>query len=84
MNSLGSLEAWYQHQCNGTWEHSFEINITTLDNPGWSISIDLTETSSANKNFVTINNIVSETEWYTCKTDGQKFLGHGGDAFKIN
>jgi hypothetical protein len=35
------LQRWYQKQCNGQWEHSYGVRIDTLDNPGWSVEIDL-------------------------------------------
>src|SRR5713226_7835308 len=40
----GLLEKWYRQQCNGDWEHSWGIKIDTLDNPGWTIEINLNET----------------------------------------
>jgi hypothetical protein len=41
---LTDLENWYQRQCNGEWEHEFGVKIETLDNPGWSVRIDLADT----------------------------------------
>ncbi|MFJ1936875.1 immunity 53 family protein [Kitasatospora sp. NPDC088160] len=38
------LQAWYADQCNEDWEHEWGVKIETLDNPGWSVSIDLEET----------------------------------------
>jgi len=42
--SLSTLEQWYASQCNGNWEHAYGIRIDTLDNPGWSIEVDLRDT----------------------------------------
>jgi hypothetical protein len=42
------LEDWYVRQCNGEWEHRYGVNITTLDNPGWRVSIDLNDTAKQN------------------------------------
>jgi hypothetical protein len=36
---------WFASQCDGDWEHEFGISIGTLDNPGWSLRIDLTRTA---------------------------------------
>jgi len=47
MEILKWIETWYNDQCNGDWEHSFGIKIETIDNPGWLIEIDLTETDYA-------------------------------------
>lgn len=40
-NILQWFEDWYTTQCNGEWEHEYGVKIYTLDNPGWSIQIDL-------------------------------------------
>lgn len=31
-------------QCDDDWDHSYGVKIDTLDNPGWSLKIDLTDT----------------------------------------
>lgn len=43
-SSLSKLQQWYAGHCNGDWEHTHGIRIDTLDNPGWSIKIDLSDT----------------------------------------
>jgi hypothetical protein len=45
------LSRWYLSQCENDWEHSYGVKIDTLDNPGWSLKIDLTKTSLADKAF---------------------------------
>ncbi|ARF56241.1 Imm53 family immunity protein [Streptomyces gilvosporeus] len=42
---LSFLTAWYTDQCDGDWEHAYGIRIETLDNPGWSVELDLEETA---------------------------------------
>src|SRR4030095_11402014 len=54
VNALAELERWYRARCNGDWEHSFGITICTLDNPGWSVSIQLTDTVLAQAAFVVV------------------------------
>lgn len=44
MTDLEWLCDWYRERCNGEWEHEFGIAIDTLDNPGWSLRIDLVAT----------------------------------------
>jgi hypothetical protein len=39
------LQAWYADQSDGEWEHSYGVRIATLDNPGWTVRIDLNGTS---------------------------------------
>jgi hypothetical protein len=47
LDDLAWLCDWYAGNCDGDWEHEFGIAIETLDNPGWSIRIDLTRTTSS-------------------------------------
>lgn len=42
---LNWLMNWYNTQCDGNWEHDYGILIETTDNPGWSIEINLQNTS---------------------------------------
>ncbi|WP_338708672.1 MULTISPECIES: Imm53 family immunity protein [Paenibacillus] len=39
MNTLKWLQNWYHENCNGDWEHSYDVKIDTVDNPGWSVEI---------------------------------------------
>ena len=38
------LQNWYLINCDDNWEHSYGISVNTLDNPGWIIKIDLSDT----------------------------------------
>ena len=38
------LTEWFKSQCNGDWEHENQIQIYTVDNPGWVVKIDLRNT----------------------------------------
>ena len=42
--NLSWLMQWYLAECNDDWEHSYGVKIDTLDNPGWTLKIDLRET----------------------------------------
>jgi hypothetical protein len=44
-DALRELQQWYVAQCDGDWEHHYGIKVGTLDNPGWSLRIDLAGTS---------------------------------------
>ena len=35
-DSLNWLMQWYLGECNNDWEHTYGVEIGTLDNPGWS------------------------------------------------
>jgi len=88
MNALSRLECWYRAQCNGDWEHTYGVNIGTLDNPGWSVAIDLHGTPLAMRPFpdhrygVGNDAEPSGEDWVECKVEAEKFIGHGG-PFKL-
>jgi hypothetical protein len=44
MDPLIFLQDWYASQCDGDWEHGYGVHIGTLDNPGWTLTVDLTYT----------------------------------------
>jgi len=50
-NDFEWLSSWYHSHCDGDWEHSARIRISTIDNPGWSISINLEGTELEETNF---------------------------------
>lgn len=72
------LQNWYVKHCNGDWEHEFGIRIDTLDNPGWSVVIDLVDTNLENKKFTKINQLKTEHDWIQCKVENHKFHAAGG------
>ncbi len=83
MNTLHELQKWYQSQCDGEWEHGHGLTIGTLDNPGWSVEVDLTDTELADRPFAEIQRLEHETDWIHCRVRDNKFEGHGG-PFKLN
>lgn len=80
MNALVKLQEWYSAQCNGDWEHSFGVKIGTLDNPGWLVEVELTETELFKIPFNQIErgNCEEDQDWVSCKSDGSKFTGACG------
>ena len=77
-NTLEALQQWYLAQCDGDWEHSFGVSITNLDNPGWSLDIDLTGTALMSQAFAPIQRLEHETEWVSCQRTETQFQGRGG------
>lgn len=53
-DSLNWLMQWYLGQCDSDWEHTFGVEIATLDNPGWSLKVDLRETPLEGRPFARI------------------------------
>ena len=79
MDVLEWFERWYEAQCDGDWEHGFGPRIETLDNPGWSLKIELTGTDCDGRVLDRItSNYDHETDWRTCWTEGNTFHGVGG------
>ena len=78
LDTLHELQRWYQSQCNGDWEHSYGVKIDTLDNPGWSVTIELCKTDLKERPFTKIRQVEHETEWIHCEVRNQKFEGRGG------
>jgi hypothetical protein len=82
--SLQELQDWYRSQCNEDWEHSFGVKIETLDNPGWSVTVDLRETGLQDKQFAPrsygaiAHNLSDSEDWIVCKVEERQFKGAGG------
>lgn len=70
--------SWYAAQCNEDWEHSFGVKIDTLDNPGWSVEIDLEDTGLCNKPFKEVDIQRNGEDWIYCVVRDDKFKGAGG------
>ena len=66
MNELKWLINWFKTHCDGDWEHTYGIEIGTLDNPGWFISISLEETELEKKEFNKIRINRSNNDWIHC------------------
>jgi hypothetical protein len=77
------LEQWYQSECNGDWEHSFGVKIETLDNPGWSVQIDLQETSLQGLVVPFQKADISEYDWFTFEVGKGKYTAYG-DPTKLS
>ena len=83
MDLLDWLTDWYASNCNQAWEHTYGISIGTLDNPGWSIIIDLIDTPLEGKQLTEISINNSDNDWCRFSSTGEQFTGYG-DEKKIN
>ena len=59
MHEIDKLQEWYRSQCDGEWEHQHGITITSCDNPGWWMKIDLAGSALETKPFETVARNVS-------------------------
>jgi len=76
--TVHELQKWYHAQCNGTWEHLRGITIDTLDNPGWTVTIDVADTAITDRPFTAIRRSDDELDWIQCEVRDRKFEGRGG------
>jgi len=88
MNALKRLERWYRGNCDGDWEHRWGVTIETLDNPGWSIKIDLVGTRLAGHSFAPLEHRLSKRNFLVARIDDEKFKAFCGpdrleDALKL-
>ena len=72
------LQIWYHQYCDGDWEHNQVINIYTIDNPGWRLTIDLEGTHCENKFFECLEIEISQDNWYHCFLRDGNFEGASG------
>ena len=77
-NSMRLLQQWYADQCDGDWELSFGIQIQTLDNPGWLVTVDLAETDWWEIRLDRVRVERSEYDWVQHEVVDSKFVGGGG------
>lgn len=80
MDLLRRLQEWYKLHCDGDWEHSYGITIDTLDNPGWSIRVDLTDTLLENVDFQKIKHGDPDGKnafWMDCAKENSQFVACG-------
>jgi hypothetical protein len=76
-NIINWLEDWYYANCNDEWEHNYGVKIDTIDNPGWSISIDLAETKFSKIEIERVHVEIHESDWYSFSVRESIFKGFG-------
>jgi len=74
------LQGWYARWCDEDWEHTYGVEIGTLDNPGWRVKIDLLGTGFEDQPFTDIHQEVDEDNWVVCRVRNNVFEGAGGAA----
>lgn len=77
-NDFDWLQKWYQNYCNGDWEHGSGIHLGTIDNPGWSLRINLEDTELEVRNFQQVDINRSESDWIFCEVKDIKFESRCG------
>lgn len=75
---LSWLQQWYEAQCDGDWEHGHGIEISNIDNPGWSLNIPLEGTDLEGRQFEELRQGEDERNWIICRVRNGRFEGRGG------
>lgn len=79
---LTQLCDWYSENCDQDWEHQCGVKIDTLDNPGWTIEIDLAGTRLESVPVPIFENHRTEHDWLVvqeCKNiNGRTYRSAGG------
>jgi hypothetical protein len=78
MDIIQKLQQWYRNQCDGSWEHQHGVSIDTLDNPGWTVAIDLVGTNLESIQMEPVVEENNEDDWIHCRVENGKFVGNGG------
>jgi hypothetical protein len=78
MDTVTWFQRWYLDQCNDDWEHTYGVEIGTLDNPGWRVAIDLAGTDLERRPFAAVKDNRTEHDWIDCSVDGGVFKAFGG------
>ena len=72
-DSLAELQAWFAARADGDWEHQHGITIETLDNPGWSLKIDLTDTDLADRPLNRHEQHRADNDWIVAWREANSF-----------
>lgn len=74
------LQQWYAGHLDGEWEHQNGVRIETLDNPGWSLSVDIGETELRERAFAPVVVERSEHDWIHARVGDGRFEAFGGSG----
>lgn len=74
---LDWLQKWYLENCDGDWEHSFGVEIITIDNPGWMVTIDISETKIENLEIDYVLVEHGQSDWIGYSITNKQFIGSG-------
>jgi len=76
------LQSWYAKHCDGDWEHSYGVKIDTLDNPGWMLVVDLTDTELEESVLPFSRVDRSSADWIQYEVSSRRYVSCGG-AFNL-
>lgn len=71
--SVQYLLDWYANNCNGDWGHEYGIKISTIDNPGWLIQVNLSETDISGRVMEPCTWEPEHGRWVRSWSNGEEF-----------
>lgn len=80
VSSITQLQHWYFSNCNGDWEHEYGVAIDTLDNPGWSLKVELTGTPCEGRDLArsTVGDQDTDDSWHVRWVADNEYNAAGG------
>ena len=76
---LAKIQSWYASMCNDDWEHTYGIFISNIDNPGWSLKVELKDTYLYDVEFKKVHvQRDDKNDWVICSVKDGDFQGYGG------
>jgi hypothetical protein len=81
MSEIEWLMNWYFSNCNDDWEHQYGVKIDTIDNPGWTLTVDLSGTSLFDREFQQVDHNIADADkgldipvsWWSCRIEDHQF-----------
>lgn len=78
MDTLAWIQDWYTRHCDGEWEQEHGIGVSTLENPGWMVDINLSDTELAEVPFERLEVGRTAKDWLEIWVEDEVFYGAGG------
>lgn len=87
-STIQRLQAWFDQNCDGDWEHDFGVSIQSCDNPGWWVKIDIRGTPLEHNPFENVRLGVDDDGHASCESWLHCYCEEGvwngaGDAAKL-
>jgi Immunity protein 53 len=76
-DGLHWLQNFLHRRSNGEWEHTYGIDISSIDNPGWRVKIDLGSLDQEKPLYERTEIERSEGDWIHCWVDSDTASFHG-------
>jgi hypothetical protein len=76
------IQKWFKKHCDGDWEHENIFKLESISNPGWSLTVDMSETPLELYEFDSGLVSKGDEDFYWIKVKNAKFDAFG-DVSKL-